>query len=35
MQEDPEKILPKYIGRKDLFFVLFVKESGRESGQFS
>ena len=32
------KILPKYVGRKDLFFFLFVKETrraGRESGQFS
>jgi hypothetical protein len=30
------KILPKYVGRKDLFFFLFVKETrtaGRESGQ--
>jgi|688.fasta_scaffold1579018_1 hypothetical protein len=38
MEEDPEKILPKYVGRKHLFFFLFVKETrraGRESGQFS
>jgi hypothetical protein len=27
MEDDPEKILPKYVGRKDLFFFLFVKES--------
>jgi hypothetical protein len=38
MEDDPDEILPKYVGRKDLFFFLLVKETrraGRESGQFS
>jgi hypothetical protein len=33
MEDDPEKILPKYVGRKDLFFFLFVKERGGLDGR--